>query len=332
MNPNHLCIGFIGDLMIGRGVNAIISTEGYNYVWGNTLQLLNSTDLNIANLETTLTNSDKEVPKMFNFKASPDRIKCLSEANIAIVNLANNHILDHSKEGLQETIATLDSAGIQHTGAGMNIQSAFAPAILNKKNISFAVLGCTDNEPAWRASETTYGVNYIDVSNKNDRKKILHSIQQLQKQNDFVIASIHWGPNMKEVPNKQYIAFAHEMIEQGASVIHGHSAHNFQGIEVYNQKLIFYDTGDFVDDYFVHADLKNDHSFLFIVEFSKPEIILTKLVPTLISNYQVNLAPKENFKWSIKRIQQLSAKFGTTISEQGEVMITNQEQHKNNNP
>lgn len=333
MDPDNLVIGFMGDVMIGRGVNAILATRGYNYVWGDTLNLLRSTDLNIANLETTLTNSDHEVPKVFNFKASPDRVKCLTDANIQVVNLANNHILDFAEEGLKETLATLDSAQIQHTGAGINIDSASSPVIVNRKNISLAILGCTDNEPGWKATATKTGVNYVDVSNKKDREKILQYVEQLQKQNDFVIVSIHWGPNLKEFPEKQFIAFAHEMIDHGASVIHGHSAHNFQGIELYKQKLIFYDTGDFVDDYIVHADLKNDHCFFFMVAFSKYEIVKTKLVPVLISNYQANLASDENKNWSIKRIRQLSAKFGTTITEQGEVLIAKQKEAiKNNNP
>lgn len=330
MDADTVVIGFMGDLMIGRGVNAIIATRGYNYVWGDTLQLLRNTDLNIANLETALTNSDKEVPKVFNFKASPDRIKCLTEANIAIVNLANNHVLDFSEQGLQETLATLDNAGIEHTGAGTNIEVAAQPVTVNKKNISFAVFGCTDNEPDWKATETTPGINYIDVSNKSDREKILGTVEQLEKQNDFVIVSIHWGPNLQEIPGKHFTSFAHEMVDHGASVIHGHSAHNFQGIEVYKQKLIFYDTGDFVDDYMVHADLRNDHSFFFIVEFTKQEIIKTKLVPVLISNYQVNLAPDENKSWSIQRIQQLSAKFGTKITGQGDILIATQEAVKSN--
>lgn len=333
MDPDNLVIGFMGDVMIGRGVNAILATRGYNYVWGDTLKRLRSTDLNIANLETTLTNSDHEVPKVFNFKASPDRIKCLTDANIYVVNLANNHILDFAEEGLKETLATLDSAHIQHTGAGTNIDSASSPVILSRKNISLAILGCTDNEPGWKATTTKTGVNYVDVSNKKDRQKILQYVEQLQKQNDFVIVSIHWGPNLKEFPAKRFTGFAHEMIDHGASVIHGHSAHNFQGIELYKQKLIFYDTGDFVDDYIVNADLKNDHSFFFMVEFSKQEIVKTKLVPVLISNYQVNLAPDENKNWSIKRIRQLSAKFGTTITGQAEVLIVNQKEAiKYNNP
>ena len=59
------------------------------------------------------------------------------------------------------------------------------------------------------------------------------------------------------------------MIDSGADIIIGHSAHNFQGIEQYHGKLILYDTGDFVDDYVVDPYLKNDHSFFYRMNLKK---------------------------------------------------------------
>ena len=247
--------------MIVRGVDAVISKTDYLYIWGNVLPLFLDTDINLINLEATLTTSTQKVLKTFNFKASPDKINSLNAAKVTIANLANNHILDFSTEGLIETIQTLDAAGIKHVGAGMNVKEASEPALVIKNNITTGVLGFTDNEPGWKAGNSAVGVNYIDISEKNDRYKALQSIIQLPKKADIIIVSIHWGPNLKPEPSKKFIVFAHEMIDAGADIIHGHSAHNFQGIEIYNHKLILYDTGDFVDDYVVYPELKNDHSF-----------------------------------------------------------------------
>jgi poly-gamma-glutamate synthesis protein (capsule biosynthesis protein) len=321
MSDNTITIGMVGDVMIGRGVNTAISNNGYSYPWGNVLPVLKNTDINIINLEAALTHSNEMVFKVFNFKATPDKIKTLTEARITAVNLANNHILDFSEEGLVETIQTLNGAGIKHAGAGMNEKEAKKPVILTKKNSTIGVLGFTDNEPGWKAGTSTSGVNYIDISKKEDCDKALIDIAQLRKETDIVIVSIHWGPNMNEEPARHFIDFAHAMIEQGAAIIHGHSAHNFQGIEVYNHKLILYDTGDFVDDYAVDPVLKNDHSFFFKVEASKQRIENVVLIPVLISNDQVNLAIGEDYKWCIRRMQHLSAKFGTKVSDKGEVLL-----------
>jgi poly-gamma-glutamate synthesis protein (capsule biosynthesis protein) len=60
---------------------------------------LKSNDLNIINLEAALTTSCYKVPKIFNFKADPDKVGALKGASIHVVNLANNHVLDYSEEG-----------------------------------------------------------------------------------------------------------------------------------------------------------------------------------------------------------------------------------------
>lgn len=322
MSDLKVVIGLAGDVMIGRSVDSVITREGYSYVWGNILPTLRTTDLNIVNLETALTKGVRKVFKTFNFKASPDKIKSLKEAKITVVNLANNHILDFAEEGLIETIETLNSATIKFAGAGKNEEEASRPVTVLKNNISIGVLGFTDNEPGWKAGASTCGVNYIDIGNNKDQRKTLVSIEQLRNKTDVVIVSIHWGPNMKESPSRHFIDFAHQMIRSGASIIHGHSAHNFQGIEIYDHKLVLYDTGDFVDDYVVHPELRNDHSFFYRVEVDKTGVTRVELTPVLISNCQVNLATGDDSTWSLKRMESLSSEFKTKINNKGELLLT----------
>lgn len=314
-------IGLAGDVMIGRTVDDIIGSEGYGYPWGNLLTLLGSTDINLINLETTLTNSNKKIHKVFNFKAAPDRVNTLTEGHITAVNLANNHILDFSEEGLIETIHTLEKARIKYVGAGRNEEEAGKPVILTCGNIRIGLVGLTDNEPGWHAGTSNSGTNYINVFDNWYKEKALKSIRDLRKEADLVILSIHWGPNMKEKPDPAFVEFAHGVIDNGADIIHGHSAHIFQGIEIYRQKLILYDTGDFVDDYAVDPVLRNDHSFFFLIEIDEEKLFRLQLIPVLISKYQVNLALGAEARWSIWRMQQLSTSFGTRVSDEGEVII-----------
>lgn len=305
--------------MLGRGVNEMIHRRGHYYVWGDMLPTLRSTHFNIANLETTFTRSEQTVPKVFNFKADPDAAECLCDTNITVVNVANNHILDYSEQGLKDTLVTLNHRGIRHTGAGMNIRQAASAVTFIKNDMQIAILGCTDNEPRWKASEDGYGVNYVNLSNADDRNRILKDISALSTTHDLVVVSIHWGPNLRMFPDAAQIEFAHEMIGHGASVIHGHSAHNFQGIELFKGSPIFYDTGDFIDDYAVHDDLRNDYSFFFIVHFTGKEFAGASLVPVMISNCQVNHASREVYEWSIPRLQKLSAVLGTVVTNEGRI-------------
>ena len=313
-----MTIGFAGDVMLGRTLDRIISARGYNYPWGNVLPLMKSLDANIINLETTLTRSKKQLVKTFNFKASPDKVQSLVNANVTIANLANNHILDYEKEGLLETIDTLDKAGIKHVGAGTNNEMATLPLLISIKDIRIGVIGLTDNEPEWKA-DTEPGTFFINVEDKTDREKVLKKIENLKKKTDIVIVSIHWGPNKREQPTQEFIRFAHTMVDRGADVIHGHSAHMLQGVENYNNRLILYDTGDFVDDYVVDPELRNDLSTFFILTVGKLGLVSLSLVPVRIFQYQVNLAPQADYNWVLTRMNRLSSYFKTNIDVEGKV-------------
>lgn len=317
INRESMLLGLAGDVMLGRLVNEVTSRHGYQYPWGNVIDLLKSTDLNLINLETTLTHSHFKVPKVFNFKATPDKVQCLIEANINIVNIANNHILDFSKQGLTETIATLDKAGIFHIGAGKNIASAQAPVIIQKEGLNLGFIGCTDNEPGWLAGSQQPGTHYVNIEDPNHRQAFLDYIIRVRQENslDFLIVSLHWGPNQREIPSQEFQQFAHAMIKAGADIIHGHSAHVTQGVELYQNKLILYDTGDFVDDYMVGPHLRNDQSFLFLIEITKQGLQKLSLVPVMISDCQVNLAGASDYREMVTRMQVLSNQFGTRLIE-----------------
>lgn len=310
-------IRFMGDVMIGRFVNNKTSEHGFKYPWGNILPILKQDGVNIINLETTLTISKKRYPKAFNFKADPDKVNALVEANIHLASIANNHIFDYAVEGMMETVQILDQSRIIHTGAGSNLDEAKKPAIILHNNLRIGVIGCTDNEPSWQANKYP-GTFYVKVGNLQSLKE---TIQSSRKQVDILILSIHWGPNMVEKPDRKQIQFAHKLIELGVDIIHGHSAHIFQGIEIYKGKLILYDTGDFVDDYAVDAVLRNDKSFLYECEISDKKITALNLIPVIIRDMQVNLAEGQDKSWAITRVQFLSSPFGTQILDSGEVII-----------
>ncbi len=318
-NHSTITIGFMGDVMIGRMVNEIIPTKNYAYPWGNTLPTLQQLDVRIINLETTLTYHEEKNPKVFNFKALPDRVKTLQTAHIDIANLANNHTLDFKETGFIETIATLDAADIKHVGAGMNAQEAHKPVITIKNGITIGIIGYTDNEPTWKAENQKPGINYISVGDVNT---ITTQISALRPLVDILIVTSHWGPNMRQRPSQEFIQFAHAIIDAGADIIHGHSSHVFQGIEIYKNKVIMYDTGDFIDDYAVDPLLRNDQSFLFAVTVSKNGPVSITTTPVIIANMQVNLATGTEKKEIMNRMQQLSQEFGTSVSDDGVIIIT----------
>ena len=315
---NYATIIIAGDLMLGRLVSDIIIEKGCDYIWGNTLSILQKADLRLANLETTFTKSTAAVFKLFNFKSDPENICALKAAHIDIVSLANNHSKDFGNEGLIDTIKNLGHVNIAYIGAGLNINQARKPVILTKNNIKIGFLAATDNEPKWAATKDNPGINYFEVTKLNN---LLDDIKALKKQVDIVVVSLHWGPNMREYPAQEYINAAHAIINAGADIIHGHSAHILQGIEIYQHKLILYDTGDFVDDYQVDPRLRNDWSALFMVTVSKEKIVSIKIIPTIIDLMQANTASEGTTNKILRRLNQLSKPFNTKIPRDGILKI-----------
>lgn len=321
-----LTIGLTGDVMLGRTLDQIIDRKGFEYPWGNVLPLLRKADVNIINLETTLTESKQKEHKTFNFKAAPEKVQSLLTANITVANLANNHTLDFGHLGMKETIRTLDRAGIKHTGAGKNAHEAKSPALTESHGLTIGVLGITDNEPGWEAG-TKPGTYYVDLEKRSEHKKLLPEIHALRERADIVIVSVHWGPNMRERPADEYVDFAHLLARNGVDIVHGHSAHILQGIEYADHCLILYDTGDFVDDYVVDPVLRNDLAAYFEVSADDSGLRDLRIVPTRISEYQVNIAEGEERDWVIQRLSQLSAPWQTRIDADGTIAFRSHHEH-----
>lgn len=311
-NENNILIGMAGDVMIGRLVDEYLKVVKPEHIWGDLLPWLKAADFNLINLEAALTTSPHIVPKVFNFKSDPKHVGSLVSGSIHVVNLANNHVLDFSQEGLLETLTTLDKNGILHVGAGRHIKEAAQPAFIKRKEINVAIMGCTDNEPDWSATEKEPGIFYLEVG---DIGAIRERLSEARKKADIVIVSLHWGPNMRERPTRTFINFAHELIDNGADIIHGHSAHIFQGVEVYKNRLILYDTGDFVDDYYVDPKLRNDRSFFFIVEAGSKGPERLHLIPVLIEDFRANMSEGDERYETVRRMQRLSEELHTKFKE-----------------
>ena len=97
-------------------------------------------------------------------------------------------------------------------------------------------------------------------------------------------------------------------------IYYGHSAHVFQGVELYRGKPILYDTGDFIDDYPIHPELRNDWSFLFRVSVEGGSFVRLELTPVKLRYARVGLATGEEREEILERMEGLSAEMGTSFA------------------
>lgn len=313
-----ITLAFIGDVMLGRGVNEEIAYRPPEYFWGTTLPVLRSANAVIGNLECAITDYQQEwrkTPKVFYFCAGPEGIDVLRPANIRCVSLANNHSLDFEETGLLDTLKYLDAAGICHAGAGKNLAEARMPAVMDLSGVKIAMIGATDNEPDFAANNQP-GTNYIEIMTDPTTLRFLED--EVSRAKDagarIIILSLHWGPNMVASPPHRFREFAHAAIDRGVDIIHGHSAHIVQATEVYRGSLIMYDTGDFLDDYAIDPFLRNDWSFIFLVEIDASGPTKLRMIPVKLTYAQVNVAAGEEFENIRARMRTLCREFHTPVT------------------
>jgi poly-gamma-glutamate synthesis protein (capsule biosynthesis protein) len=310
-------IAFLGDVMLGRGVSELIGKRPRHSFWGTTLPLLGHAGAVIANLECAITGSKRRwqrTAKVFHFGAVPEAVDVLHAGKIRCVGLANNHTLDYEEEGLIETLQCLDAGEILHAGAGLDRAAAEAPALLDVAGTKIGFVSMTDNEPAFAAGEQTPGTNFVEIDTRPETLARLSRASRACRAAgaDLAVLSLHWGPNMVTEPPPIFRAFAHEAIDRGFNIIHGHSAHPFQGVEIYNGCPILYDTGDFLDDYAVDEELHNDWSFIFLVDLEDRHVERVRLVPVQLSYGRVDLATESGRELICSMMTERCAAVGTT--------------------
>jgi len=327
-------LALMGDVMLGRLVNERLKRMQPEQVWGDMLPHLAQADLRIVNLECALTTHLQpwsRTWKMFHFRADPEAVRVLQIAHIDACTLANNHTLDHEEQGLRDTLHVLDAAGIRHAGAGVNAEGAAATAMIEARlpeetgtaPCRVALFSCTDNEPDFAAGADHPGTNYLEVSlDETTMARIANGIAQARAQGaDLVVFSNHWGANYVERPSLQFRSFARRVIELGADLYHGHSAHICQGIEIYQDKPILYDTGNFIDDYAVHPLLRNDRSCLFKLMFKHGKLCRIELLPVSLSVAHVELARGKEFDAICTNMEILCAEFGTRLMRRDDRLV-----------
>jgi poly-gamma-glutamate synthesis protein (capsule biosynthesis protein) len=321
-------LGFTGDVMLGRLVDEHQRQRAVDAVWGDVLDRLRALDGLFVNLECCLSAGGAPWTKTyrpFHFRADPDwAVPALEAAGVDYVSLANNHVLDYRAAALRDTLDHLDDAGIAHAGAGENETAAREPAVIEVDGLEVAVVSFTDNTPEYAAAATAPGTAHVefDAGSEATRRVVGRAITRARERDpDLLVASLHWGPNMRTEPSDAFRGFARWLADVDVDLVHGHSAHVFQGVEVVDETLVLYDTGDFVDDYAVDDALRNDRGFLFELDVDDGDLSELRLLPTEIDDYAVHRAGPTAADWTRERMCDLSNRFGTEFERDDEELV-----------
>ncbi|MCK5466639.1 AmmeMemoRadiSam system protein B, partial [Candidatus Parcubacteria bacterium] len=219
-----------GDTMLGREVERKIIKNGgdpFEKIRGAEGNFLKGVDFISMNLEGPITENTQCQKKAYSFRFLPKTAKLLFENKINIANLANNHSFDCGEKGMSDTKESLDYFDISYFGG-------------NKLSDSYIIKETGGGEIAFVGIDDTFRTIII-----ND---FYNLVEDLKKENDYIIVNIHWGYEYNKLPSKRQTEIAHKLIDSGADVIIGHHPHIIQPMEVYKNKAIFYSLGNFVFD------------------------------------------------------------------------------------
>jgi poly-gamma-glutamate synthesis protein (capsule biosynthesis protein) len=304
---------------------------GFSHIWGDALVELERAkpDARIVNLETAVTVSDDYWKgKGITYRMHPGNIGCITAAGIDVCTLANNHVMDWGYAGLEETIATLRTAGIKGVGAGLDRGEAQSPAVLEipgKGRVLVFSLGSeTSGIPReWGATDTKPGVNLLPDLSPDTARRVGRRIREVRRPGDIVVVSIHWGGNWGHGIPREELGFSRALIDEGgADLIHGHSSHHVKGIGLYNDRPILFGCGDFINDYEGiggYEAFRGDLALMYLVRM-KPEsgaLAGLRMVPLRMGGFRLNRASATDTRWLAETLSREGHPLGTAVEPAG---------------
>ncbi len=216
--------------------------EDSNTIFGDILPLIQEADVAITNLESPLIEDGTPIAKTGpNLCAPIICAKALKDAGFGLVTLANNHIMDYGKEGLESTIENCRKYGIDYVGAGICHDEICRPFFYKKDDCTLGIISFCENE--WSTA-------FIDGAGANPLNEVslYYQIKEVKEKADIVIVIPHGGHEMFEYPSLRQRNLYRWIIDLGADAVVGHHTHCFSGYENYNNRLIIYSLGNFVFD------------------------------------------------------------------------------------
>ena len=239
-------------------------------------------DVVFTNLEAAVAEKGQTVHEGRGFLTPPEALDALKTFGFNLLSLAGNHAFDLKVVGLQNTIREADRRKIVYAGTGNNVAEAVAPGYLRTPKGTVALIASASGliSPEASATSSRPGVDELRVEagdkeneatadlpgapantpNPEDSQRILQSIRYASQHADLVIVYQHnhvfgnhsfstiFTEGMPErlAPNDWLRKWTHAEVDAGADIVVMHGAPLLHGVEVYHDRPIFYDLGNFI--------------------------------------------------------------------------------------
>ncbi len=263
-----------------------------------TLDILRSADIFLANNEFTYSQRGTPLNKAYTFRAHPDRVNHMLDMGADIVSLANNHAYDFGADAFEDTLTTLKNANLPYIGGGKDIAEAAKPYyfIVNGRKYAFsAATRAEKNIRTPEATETSSG-----VMRTYDPAKYIETIKTAEKECDYNIVYVHWGAEGYHHIEDGLYEMGGQYIDAGADIVVGAHAHVLQGVQYYKGIPIIYNLGNFLFNAYT-AD-----TGIFEINISEDGKPSYKFIPAIQKNCYVKIAEDEEKERILSFMEELS--------------------------
>ena len=256
-----------GDVIPARFTDVTIRQQGDDFLYpvAATREITSGADLTVIDLEAPLIEGCPYHDFGFVFCGRPGFAAALQAAGVDIATLENNHIGNYGPQGIAETVAHLEAAGIA-------LADRDTPAIVEVRGLKFGFLA------------------FNGIGEAIDRPAMLARIQALRPQVDILAVAFHWGREYVSLPQSSPgiadddpVDVAHLAVDAGADLIIGNHPHWVQAVEVYKGKFIAYAHGNFIFDQMLSDETRA--GVIGRYTFYDEVLVGVEFIPVRIENY-----------------------------------------------
>ncbi len=166
----------------------------------------------------------------------------LKKIKADIWNICNNHIMDAGPAGIESTLWFAKECSAKTLGAGMNIDEASAPVIIDEAG-GIGMIGVGYQRACRKADDEKPG-----CFSWSDLDLIRQRISDIRKSCRHCIVVAHAGEEFTALPSPytraRYLAY----LDMGADIVIAHHPHVVNNYELVGNKAIFYSLGNFIFD------------------------------------------------------------------------------------
>lgn len=259
---------FTGDIGFDRYMYEKWNDE--NLLDRDILDFLHSADHVIPNVEGPVAeaaqNTTQSGVQQLLHTIDPRAVRVLNKMKADIWNICNNHIMDAGAYGIESTLKIAEENGVKTIGAGMNIDEAQKPVIIDEAG-GIGMFGVGYQRACRKAD-----IDKPGCYSWSDLEAIQKTIDDIKSKCRWCIVVAHAGEEFTPLPSpytrERYLKY----LEMGADIVVGHHPHVPMNYETVGDKIIFYSLGNFIfDTDYQRSQHKTEYGIIIKLNFTENE-------------------------------------------------------------